>query len=165
MITILAALVGLVVGRTITRPILRSVSSLIKSSQMLQTVAEREQATATEQKWIVESSQIGLKSVQYYVGASSVAARKLNEVGQELARNWEKLDGRIMQQRLSDIMAAANYIEKAASHQAQSSQTLSTAIRITTQVTEQLLSGATSASEAAAQLEEVIAQLRRVVGE
>jgi hypothetical protein len=164
-ITVLAALVGLLVGRGITSPILRSVSSLIKSSEMLRTLAERERATATEQKWIVESAQAGLKSVQYYAGAGNIAARTLNEVGQELMNNRTRLDTPRMQQHLEQVVMAANYLERATSHQERSSKNLSTAIRVTTQVTEQLLSGATSASDAAAQLEEVIRQLRGVVGE
>jgi hypothetical protein len=164
-ITLLAAFVGIVIGRSITRPILQSVSSLLASSQMLKTLAAREQATATEQKWIVESSQVGLKSVQYYTEAASVAARKLDEMGTELAQRWGRLDIQRAQQRLSEIVSTANYIEKAVSHQEKSGKSLSTAIRITTQVTEQLLSGATSANDAATQLEDVIDQLRKVVGE
>ena len=164
-ITLLAAFVGLVVGRSITRPILQSVSSLLSSSQMLKTLAAREQVTATEQKWIVESSQVGLKSVQYYTEAASVAARKLDAMGTELAQKWGRLDTQHTQQRLGEIVSAANYIEKAISHQEKSGKSLSTAIRITTQVTEQLVSGATSANDAATQLETVIEQLRQVVGE
>lgn len=164
-ITLLAALVGILVGRSVTRPILQSVSSLLTSSQMLKTLAAREQATATEQKWIVESSQVGMKSVQYYTEAASVAARKLDEMSTELAQQWGRLDIQRTQQWLGEIISTANYIEKAVSHQEKSSKSLSTAIRITTQVTEQLISGATSANEAATQLEVVIEQLRQVVGQ
>jgi methyl-accepting chemotaxis protein len=164
-ITILAAILGLIIGRGITHPILGSVSSLIKSSEMLKTLAAREQAMAGEQKWIVESSQNGLKAVQYYAGASSLAAHKLGEIGQELKQNLERVDARKMEQRLNEIISTARYLEKAASHQEKSGESLSTAMSITSQVTDQLLSGATSASEAAAQLEEVITQLRHVVGE
>jgi methyl-accepting chemotaxis protein len=164
-VTLLAALVGLLVGRGITRPILRSVSSLLGSSQELKTLSDHEQVTATEQKWIVESSEIGLKSVQYYAKATSVAASKLNEMSTELMQNLEWLDAWQTKQRLNEIIQAGHYIEKASSHQLQSNKSLSTGIRITTQVTEQLVSGAKSAAEAAAQLEEVIRQLRQVVGE
>jgi len=164
-VTLLAALVGLLVGRGITRPILRSVSSLLGSSQELKTLSDHEQVTATEQKWIVESSEIGLKSVQYYAKATSVAASKLNEMSTELMQNLEWLDAWQTKQRLNEIIQAGRYIEKASSHQLQSNKSLSTGIRITTQVTEQLVSGAKSAAEAAAQLEEVIRQLRQVVGE
>ncbi len=164
-VTVLAAIVGLFVGRSITRPVLRSVSSLIKSSEMLKTLANRERSTATEQKWIVDSAQTGLKSVQYYAEASNFAARKLDETGRELLQNRDKMDTRMMGQRLNEVISAANYLEKAASHQEQSSKRLATAIRITTQVTDQLLVGATSASDAATQLEDVITQLRQLVGE
>jgi hypothetical protein len=163
-VTVLAAIVGLLVGRSITNPILRSVSLLIQSSDMLKTLANRERATAVEQKWIVDSAQTGLKSVQYYAEASSVASHKLDEMGRELLQNRDR-DSRLVGQRLNEIVTTANYLEKAASHQEQSSKRLSTAIRITTQVTEQLLAGATSASDAADQLEDVISQLRKVVGE
>lgn len=164
-VTILAAFVGIVVGRGITRPILGSVSSLLGSSQMLKTLADREEITAKEQKWIVESSQTGLKSVQYYVNASSIAARKMGEIGKDLAQNWQRVDEQHIKQRLDEIIATANYIEKASGHQENSSKSVATAVRITTQVTEQLIAGATSANDAATQLEEVIKQLRQVVGE
>ncbi len=164
-VTLLAAVVGLVVGRGITRPILRSVSSLLGSSQKLKMLSDNEQVTATEQKWIVESAENGLKSVQYYAGATSIAADKLAETSATFIQNVEWLDAQQMKQYLNEIIQAARYIEKASSHQAKSSKSLSTAIRVTTQVTEQLVSGANSATEASTQLEEVIGQLRRVVGE
>ena len=164
-VTLLAAVVGLLVGRGITRPILRSVSSLLGSSQELKTLSDHEQGTATEQKWIVESSENGLKSVQYYAKATSVAASKLNEMSTELMQSLDWLDAWQTKQRLNEIIQAGRYIEKASSHELQSNKNLSTGIRITNQVTEQLVSGAKSAAEAAAQLEEVIRQLRQVVGE
>ena len=164
-VTLLAAVVGLLVGRGITRPILRSVSSLLGSSQKLKMLSDNEQVTATEQQWIVESAENGLKSVQYYAGATSVAADKLTEMGATFIQNVEWLDAQQMKQYLNEIIQATRYIEKASSHQAKSSKSLSTAIRVTSQVTEQLVSGANSATEAAIQLEEVIGQLRRVVGE
>ena len=164
-VTLLAAIVGLLVGRGITRPILQSVSSLRKSSQSLNELASREQVTTTEQRWIVETSQTGLQAVQYYAEASSIAARRLNGVGNELVQNVERYTPRQMRQRLEEVVSIAHYIENAAMHQERSSQSLSTAIRVTMQVTEQLVSGATSAAEASNQLEGVIEQLRQVVGE
>ena len=164
-VTLLAAIVGLLVGRGITRPILQSVSSLRKSSQSLNELASREQVTTTEQRWIVETSQTGLQAVQYYAEASSIAARRLNSVGNELVQNVERYTPRQMRQRLEEVVSIAHYIENAAMHQERSSQSLSTAIRVTMQVTEQLVSGATSAAEASNQLEGVIEQLRQVVGE
>ncbi|GLV60247.1 hypothetical protein KDH_70670 [Dictyobacter sp. S3.2.2.5] len=163
-VMVIAAVVGMLVGRTVTRPILSSVNSLVSSSEMLNTLASREQVTATEQKWIVESSQTALQSVQYYTEATSVAARKLDEIGEDLKRNWNRSDPRLAAQRLNEILGAAQYIEKVSAHQDKSNQSLGTAIRIATQVTDQLIAGATSASEASSQLQEVIRQLRQVVG-
>ena len=164
-ITLLAALVGLLIGRNMTRPILRSVSSLTKSSQALKTFSASEQARAKEQKWIAESAQTGLESVQYFARATSVTADRLYQLIQNLVRNWGRLDPPKQQQYLREMISAADYIKKAASQEERSGRGLSTAIQVTNQVAEQLLSGATSASEAAAQLEDVIAQLRQVVGE
>ncbi|HEY5003988.1 MAG TPA: cache domain-containing protein [Ktedonobacteraceae bacterium] len=164
-ITLLAALVGLYVGRGITRPILKSVSSLLKSSHSLNELASSEQVTATEQRWIVEASQAGLKSVDYYIEATSVAAHKLDEIGGELMQNWQHFESWQMQQHLEQIMAIANYIGNAAAHQGRSNKGLAATIRVTRQVTDQLVSGATSAAEASAQLEDVIKQLRQVIGE
>lgn len=164
-ITILAAVVGILVGRNMTRPILGSVASLTRSSDMLKTLASREQARAKEQKWIVESAQTGLRSMQQYARASSSAAHQLDEMGQHITQNWERYDPPSRQQHLAALLSAANYIEKVSMHQERTSKGLNTAIQVTNQVTDQLLSGATSASEAAAQMEEVIKRLRRLVGE
>jgi methyl-accepting chemotaxis protein len=163
-ITLLAALVGLLIGRNMTRPILRSVTSLTKSSQMLKIFSEREQARAQEQKWIAESAQTGLESVQYFAKATVVASDKLNEMVQYLSQNWERLDSGRRQQYLREVISAANYIKKASIQEERNCLGFSTAMQVTNQVADQLVEGATSASEAAAQLEEVIAQLRRVVG-
>jgi hypothetical protein len=163
-VMLLAAIVGILLGRTITRPILQSAALLSGSSEMLNTLAAREQVTATEQKWIVESSQTALQSVQYYTEATSIAARKLDEVGSALSRNLEEGNAAQARRHLSEILEAAKYLEKVAVHQERSSQSLSTAIRIASQVTEQLISGATSANDAAAQLQAVIKQLRQIVG-
>ncbi|GCF11477.1 sensor histidine kinase [Dictyobacter arantiisoli] len=163
-VTFIAAVVGLWLGQTITRPILQSASLLSGSSDMLNTLAAREQVTATEQKWIVESSQTALQSVQYYTEATTIAVRKLDQVGNALREDLQRNNRELALQHLSDIIEAARYLDKVATHQDRSSQSLTTAIRIASQVTEQLISGATSATDAATQLQEVIKQLRQVVG-
>ena len=163
-VTLLAAIAGILIGRSITRPILSAVSSLSTNSQMLKTLANHEQVMATEQMWIVESSQNGLQSVKYYSDATNIAARRLDAIGKELAQNLERLDARHMRQLLQEIQTATSYIEKASTHQERSSKSLTTAIQVTNQVTEQLAANATSTSEAATQLEEVIERLRQVVG-
>ncbi len=164
-ITLIAAIVGIIVGRDITRPILSAVSSLLTSSQMLKTLADHEQVMATEQTWIVESSQNGLQSVKYYTEATSIAAHRLENIGKEIDKNLEQLDAQQMRRLLNEIQTATTYIEKATTHQKRSSKSLTTAIQVTNQVTEQLATNATSTTDAAKQLEEVIERLRRIVGE
>lgn len=164
-ITLLAAVVGIWMGRNMTRPVLSSVTSLTQSSEQLKVFSAREQTRAKEQKWIVESAQTGLEAVQYYTQATVTGAEKLREIGQNLAQRWARLDDLQKQRAVREMMAATDYLQKAAAQGVRSSKGLITAIRVTHQVGDQLLSGAVSASEASAQLEEVIAQLRQLVGE
>lgn len=163
-VTLLAAVIGLFVGRSITRPIQHSVDTLRDNSDSLKQLASAEEATAMEQKWIIDSSQIGLQSVQYYANATSSAAQQLNTIGENLLLNWGRMDSAQTKQGLDDIIAAAHYIEKAAEHQKKSCGGLSDAIQVTAQVTDQLVTGATSASDAATQLDKVVFELREVVG-
>ncbi len=163
-VLILAAVGGLWLGRQITRPILNSVEYLHRNSQALNTLATRQASAATEQTWVVDSSQVGVQSVQYYTNATSSAAHQMNQMGTELERRWHELDIQTVRQALGQMITAAQYIEKAAEHQTSSNQKLATAIKVTTQVTEQLAMGATSAADAATQLEDVVGQLEDVVG-
>ncbi len=164
-ITLLAALVGIVLGRNISQPILNAVLSLTANSQRLNGLAGQEQVMATEQTWIVESSQAGLQAVQYYADASGVAARRLEAIEHELIQKWRMLDQQQVQRLLYELRMTTDYIEKAALHQNRSSQSLSTAIQVTNQVTEQLANNASSAAETANELDKVIEKLRRVVGQ
>ena len=166
LVFVLAGALGVNVGRRITKPILLAVSSLLNSSQSLKKLAAKEEVTATEQKWMIESSQVGVKSVQYYTDATSMAARQLSQIGTELLGNLHRIETlAVVEQKLQEIVAMANYIENAAIHQNKSNRSLSTAIKVTTNVTEQLASGAASATEASAQLEQVVERLRQIVGQ
>ena len=163
-VLLLAALFGLWAGRRITRPILQSVENLRGNSYALNALSTKQKSAATEQMWVVDSSQVGLQSVQYYTEASKVAAQQLSNIGTELAQRWHQLDVDTAKAALSQMITTAQYIEKAAQYQSDSNQKLSTAIKVTTQVSEQLATGATSAANAATQLEQVVNQLRDVVG-
>lgn len=163
-VLVLAAFTGLIVGQFITRPILRSVERLRSNSEALNRLATKQQSAATEQKWVVDSSQVGLQSVQYYTNATSIAARRLSDIGQGLIQNRDYQNVESMRQVVSQMISAAQYIEKAAHYQTSSNQKLATAIKVTTQVNEQLAEGAISASDAASQLEQVVSELRQVVG-
>jgi hypothetical protein len=161
---LLTALIGLIVGRNITRPILTSVNYLRDNSQSLSTLATRQRDAASEQIWVVDSSQVGLQSIQYYTEAINIAARELTELGTSLTQNWNYTDAWKLQQALERIVSASRYIENASQYQHSSNEKLATALKVATQVTEQLAAGATSATAAAAQLEEVVTRLRLVVG-
>src|SRR5579872_205825 len=65
-VLLLVALFGLWAGRRITRPILLSVEHLRENSFALNSLSTKQKSAATEQMWVVDSSQVGLESVQYY---------------------------------------------------------------------------------------------------
>ena len=164
-IAIIAVIGGIIAGRRISHPIMNSVEYLRNNSQALSELAVRQRDAASEQMWVVDSSQIGLQSVQYYTQATQFAARQLHELGAELAQRWEYLNAEEARQKLERVISAATYIEQAAQYQGTSNEKLATALKVATQVTEQLAHGATSATDAALQLEQVVKQLRYVVGQ
>lgn len=164
-VALLAALIGFWVSSRITRPIMRSVDQLRENSEALNVLATKQQSASSEQLWVVDSIQVGLQSVQYYTDATRIAAHKLGEIGVELENNWYRQNIETIKQGLQHVISAANYIEKATHYQGDSSQKLSTAIKVTTQVNEQLADGAISATEAASQLEQVVNDLRSVIGQ
>ncbi len=163
-ITIIVAIGGIIAGRRISSPIMNSVDYLRNNSLALSELAVRQRDAASEQMWVVDSSHIGLQSVQYYTQATQFAAHQLHELGAELGQRWEYLDTQEARQKLERIIAAAKYIEQAAQYQESSNEKLATALKVATQVTEQLAHSATSATDAASQLEQVVKQLRYVVG-
>lgn len=114
---ILAALIGLGFGRHIAKPIMDSVVSLSSSSQALKILALKERTTATEQRWMLESSQVGLQSVRYYTNATTRAAHQLGDVSLQLAQQWRQLDEQMIARHLGEIHATTRYIESAAGRQ------------------------------------------------
>jgi methyl-accepting chemotaxis protein len=163
-ISLLVAIIGLLVGTNLGRPILSSVEALLNNSESLLRLATKQQDAASEQSWVVDSSQVGLQSVKYYADAIEVAANELNTTGTRLAQRWSQFTAFEDQKAIDHIVKTAQYIESAAQYQDSSIQKLSTALKVATQVTEQLVAGTTSATEAATQLENVVEQLRDVVG-
>jgi hypothetical protein len=161
---VLAALLGLGLGRFITKPILQSVERLRRNSSALKMLSTKQQSSAHEQTWMIDSSQVGLESVQYYTDATRIAAQRLHEVGVDLMQNWHSRDPVAIRQILGQMVGAAQYIEKSVHYQTASNQKLSSAINETTQVSGQLADGASSANSAAEELEKVVDELRQVVG-
>ncbi len=164
-VTVLAALTGLLVSRSVTRPILRSVRALQGNSHSLKDLADTEQMMSKEQEWIIESAQAGLNSVQYYADATGIAAQKLDQVGNALLGNWGQVDPQQARKYLEEMILSAQYISKAAAHQKKSFHGLASGIRVSTQVTEQLSTNSTKTFESATIMEEVVEQLHKVVGQ
>ncbi len=162
--SLFVAIIGAFVGRSISRPILNAVEYLRGNSQALTILAANQQEAASEQIWVVDSSQVGLQSVQYYTEANKVASYRLIETVKELAQNWQYANRQQIEQAFERIIQAARYIGNASDYQDASNQKLATALKVAIQVTEQLHTGATSATEAATQLERVVQELRSVVG-
>lgn len=159
------ALIGFAVGRRISFPILRSVEYLRNSSEALATLASKQKSAAAEQMWVVEASQMGLKSVQYYNDATNVAVDQMSNTGTSLVHQWRTIDEHSGKQAVMQMVDTAQYVKKAVHFQNTSNEKLATAININTQVSEQLASGATSAIEASDQLQQVVSDLRHVVGQ
>ncbi|GCE28232.1 hypothetical protein KDA_37160 [Dictyobacter alpinus] len=162
--SLLVAIAGYVTSRSISRPIMNAVEQLRGNSQSLNTLAQNQQDAAGEQIWVVDSSQVGLQSVQYYTDAAQVASKKLVNTTQGLKQQWGYVTQHQAEQALDDIMNSSKYLSNALEYQYSSNQKLATALKVATQVTEQLHLGATSATEAAEQLEQVVQELRSVVG-
>ena len=163
-VLLLSAITGLIVGRRITAPVLRSVERLQASSQSLKDLADREQMTITEQGWIVDSSRVGLSSVDYYIDATRTATLSMLHVGAELKHHWPYVNQAKIENGLNQMTMAASYIEKAVEHQKKDSKKLSATIDLTKQITDQLTSSAASATSAAEQMEQVVSELEHVVG-
>ncbi|GCE24544.1 hypothetical protein KDA_00280 [Dictyobacter alpinus] len=163
-VLILAVLFGLIGGRRISYPISRSVNHLSDNSESLATLASKQKNAAAEQVWVIDASREGLKTVQYYNNAAEVAIQHMSTTGTHLLRNWDTLDKTTVKQAVEQIIETSQYIKRAIDYQNTSNEKLATAINITTQVNEQLVSGATAADETSNQLQNVVTDLRNVIG-
>jgi signal transduction histidine kinase len=157
------AAIGWLVGNRISSPISSSVASLVRDSQILNQLAEREQTVSTEQLWMLEASKTGLKSQQYYTDAAKQAAQHLNELGWNLLHRRD-VDRQAVLNTVTQMVNLGQYFEKAIAHQEEANNKVAIAIRVTDEVAEQLASGAKSASEAATELDGVVRQLSQIVG-
>jgi polyhydroxyalkanoate synthesis regulator phasin len=123
-----------------------------------------EQMMSKEQEWIIECAQVGLKAVQYYAEAAGIAAQNLDEVGNEFLGNWEQVNSQQARKYLKEMIISAKYISKATAYQKKSFDGLASGIKVSTQVTEQLSTNSTKTFKSATVMEEVVEQLRKVVG-
>lgn len=162
---VLAALIGWLASNRVSRPIMRSVTQLYENSEALDSLARKQQSASKEQSWVIDSVQVGLRSVQYYTDATRIAAHKLGEMGLKLKRGEHQQNIEAIRQNLQEVINAARYIEEATHYQTDSSQKLITAIKVTSQVNDQLANGSVAATETASQLKQVVSDLRDVVGQ
>jgi C4-dicarboxylate-specific signal transduction histidine kinase len=160
----LAAATGLIVGQSITSPILGSVMQLQSSSQALKESASKEQVAATQQIWVVDASRTGLTTIDHYTGVIRASAQRLIEIGTMFQRLWPHVHQEDAGEAFRQMTIIARYIENAVQYQRKDNMRLSDTINLTRQVTEQLASSTESATQAADQMEHVVGQLRHVVG-
>lgn len=163
-VSLVVALLGLFFGQGIVHPILRAVESLRISSTALSLLATQQRDHASAQMGFVDSSQVGLPSVQYYTDATEFAAQQLGKIITTLRSRWNHIDAQQLERALGYIAMTVQYIEKASQYQSASNQKLASALKVATQVTEQLVDGTTSATDAAIQMERIVQQLRHVAG-
>ncbi len=163
LVLIPVAIIGWVVGRRISSPVLRSTDSLVKSSTALNQLAERGENAASQQVWIVDSSQVGLDSVEYYTKASKKAIWRLNDLSKELPRR-KYTNQQAVQQDIDAMNDIGEYLKKAIVYQNESNKNVSTTISVANEVADQLASGARATKEVAEELNRTIERLRDVVG-
>ena len=103
--------------------------------------------------------------MQYYNDATNIAIEQMSNTGTRLVHSWQTIDENSGKQAVMQMIDTAQYVKKAVHFQNTSNEKLATAININTQVSEQLADGAASAIAASDQLQQVVSDLRHVVGE
>ena len=163
-IAILAILFGLLFGRGTTRPVRASAAELEGAAASLKTLASRQQSSAGEQQWVVDACKTGLESVRYLSDAMNQAAKRVIDASNWFSDYWDRLTEEQARRTVSHLNELARYIDEAARRQQASSERMGKAINVTMQVSDQLVHGANAATQSAEQLEQVVRDLRHVVG-
>jgi hypothetical protein len=158
-----AALLGWMVGNSIAYPISRSVESLQGSSRMLNQLSEAEKKTAAEQLWMIDASEVGLRSIQYYTSASHKAVHQLQVIGNDLLTRPER-EKQLILNGVVQMVNTAQYFGQAITHQEECNRKVAAAIRATNEIARQVESSAKSLSDSTTVLDQVVHQLRRVTG-
>jgi len=163
-IAVLAILIGLLLGRNTARPVQAATEELQGAAGALKALATRQQSSAGEQQWVVDACKTGLDSVRYLADAMNQAARRIIDASNWFGEYWDRLTEEQARRTVQHLQELARYIDEAAHRQNVSSERLGKAITVTTQVSDQLVAGATAAKRSADQLDEVVGNLRHVVG-
>ncbi len=160
----IAAIIGLLVGRSTAKPVFTSVSELRSTTTSLNALGAQQESAASEQLWMVEACQAGVQNIAYLANATNQAASHMIRTGTILGQQWEELPPEEISRAVALMVRLAGYIEEASRQQQESSDSLSTAVNMTNQVSDQLASSAEAAGKYANQLERVVEQLQRLVG-
>jgi hypothetical protein len=105
-----------------------------------------------------------LDSVSYLSDAMNQAAHRIVDASNWFSEYWDRLTEEQARRTVQHLLELARYIDEAARRQQASNDRLGKAITVTDQVSDQLVAGAAAATESADQLEQVVDNLRRVVG-
>jgi hypothetical protein len=161
----LAAAIGLLVGRSTARPVLAAVSEVRSTTTSLNTLGAQEESAASEQLWMVDACRAGVENISYLANATNVASGHLIQTGNILGQQWAQLPPEEIARAVALIVKLSHYIEEASRQQLESTARLNTALKVTNQVSDQLAASAEAAGKYANQLERVVEQLQRLVGE
>ena len=163
-VAVLAMLIGLFIGARTARPVEQSAGDLEGAVAMLKSLAARQENSASEQHWVVDACKTGLDGVRYLADAMNQAAKRIMSASNWFNDYWDRLTEEQARATVQHLRELAAYVDEAARRQQASSDRLDKAITVTMQVSDQLLTGATEASQSAAQLEGVVRDLQYVVG-
>jgi hypothetical protein len=113
---------------------------------------------------VVDACKTGLESVRYLSDAMNQAAKRIIDASNWFSEYWDRLTEDQARRTVQHLQELAHYVDEAARRQHASSDRLDKAITVTMQVSDQLVAGASAAAESAGQLEQVVGDLRHVVG-
>lgn len=163
-VALLAILIGLMLGRSMARPVHAATEDLQGAAASLKVLAARQESSASEQQWVVDACKTGLDSVRYLSDAMNQAAKRVIDASNWFGEYWDRLTEEQARRTVQHLQELARYIDEAARRQNVSSERMGKAITVTTQVSEQLVAGASAAKQSSDQLEEVVGNLQHVVG-
>ena len=163
-VAVLAMLLGLLIGARTASPVEQSAQQLKGAAGVLKALASRQESAASEQSWVVDACKTGIDGVRYLADAMNQAAKRIMTASNWFNDYWDRLTEEQARATVQHLRELASYIDEAARRQQASSDRLDKAIAVTMQVSNQLLTGATEATQSAEQLDMVVRDLQRVVG-
>ena len=163
-VAILAILLGLLIGSRTAGPVQAASGEVEGAAVALKLLASRQENSASEQQWVVDACKTGLDGVRYLSDAMNQAARRIMDASNWFNDYWDRLTEDQAKRTVQHLLELSRYIDEAARRQHASSERLDKAITVTIQVSDQLVAGASAATQSADALEQVVSNLQRVVG-